>query len=119
MGLFCIVVGLSIVSQKKLLGEIAKELEHNQAFRYFLGVVSLTLGLLVVLTHNVWNNGFLAFVVTLIGWLMVARGVFAMFVSHTALVKFVHMLRVKELSWMYGTIIIILGVYLAVSGFSF
>jgi hypothetical protein len=115
MGLFCLVFGLSVITQKKVFVEVVREIENNRPYLYLLGLISLVLGLLVVLTHNIWTGSFLALVVTLIGWAMLIRGIFALFVSHHDIVKFIRFAKIEKFHWLYGFIVLVIGLYLTYS----
>jgi len=93
------------------------ELVKSPALLYILGFISLLLGLLVVLTHDVWNAGFLPLIVTLLGWIMVLRGVSALFISHGTLMRWIRLARIEQLAWLYAAILLVFGAYLTYAGF--
>jgi hypothetical protein len=61
LGLFCLVLGASLF-QKKVFAEVVDDIVSNRALMYMVGVISLGLGLMVVLSHNIWNQGLLPLV---------------------------------------------------------
>lgn len=117
IGIFCLVVGAAILVQKKDFVAIVDELVKSPALLYILGFISLLLGLLVVLTHDVWNAGFLPLIVTLLGWIMVLRGVSALFISHGTLMRWIRLARIEQLAWLYAAILLVFGAYLTYAGF--
>jgi hypothetical protein len=90
IGLFCLI--LASLLRKKVFAEVVDDIIASRALLYLVGVISLLLGLLVVLTHNFWYGGFLPVVVTLI--------------------------KVKELSWLFAIIFLVMGAYLTYAGFT-
>jgi hypothetical protein len=44
-------------------------------------IISLAVGLAMILGHNVWSGGALPVVVTLVGWLILAKGLMLLFVT--------------------------------------
>ena len=48
-------------------------------------IISLAVGLAMILGHNVWSGGALPVVVTLVGWLILAKGLMLLFVTPDAL----------------------------------
>jgi hypothetical protein len=52
IGLFCLVLGASLF-RKKIFAEVVDDIIANRALMYLVGVISLGLGLMVVLTHNI------------------------------------------------------------------
>ena len=50
-------------------------------------IISLALGLAMILGHNVWSGGALPVVVTLVGWLILAKGLLLLFLTPEALTE--------------------------------
>ena len=48
-------------------------------------IISLALGLALILGHNVWSGGALPVVVTLVGWLILAKGLVLLYLAPDAL----------------------------------
>jgi hypothetical protein len=117
MGVVCVLVSLAILLRKKVFIEVIHDVENNQALIFALGIISVVLGLLVVITHNFWQLGFLPLLITLIGWVMLIRGVLAIFVPQQIIKSFLRWARIEKLSWLYGLIILVIGLYLTYSGF--
>lgn len=118
IGLFCLVFAASMIFRKKVVVEVIKELRKDRALLYIIGNISLILGLLIVLVHNIWNDGLLALVVTVIGWALVLRGVVAMFVQDKTVKKAVRLARIEEYPEMYALIFVFIGAYLTAAGFA-
>jgi hypothetical protein len=116
IGLFCLVLGASLF-RKKIFSEVVDDIVANRALLYLVGVISLGLGLMVVLTHNIWNAGLLPLIVTIIGWAMVLKGIFATYVSRDTIAHWSRSFKVKELSWLFGIIFLVIGAYLTYGGF--
>src|SRR5215471_10798892 len=51
------------------------------------GMISLAIGLAMVLGHNVWSGGALPVVVTLVGWLILAKGLLLLVIAPDALAQ--------------------------------
>ena len=83
-----------------------------------VGIVLLLLGLSVVLTHNIWNAGFLPLVITLIGWVLILRGILSMFVPGYGIARMISWLKVEEFSWLYAILVLVIGAYLTWAGFT-
>ena|SRR5665213_3347243 len=115
IGLFCLIIGLSLL-QKRVFVEVVDSLLTSRGLMYIVGIISLILGLLVVLTHNIWNGGTLALVITLIGWAMILKGTFALFLSHDTLTSLVHSSKLKKHPWVFGIVLLLIGMYLTYAG---
>src|ERR1700688_3104948 len=44
-------------------------------------IISLAIGIAMILGHNVWSGGALPVVVTLVGWLILAKGLLLLFLT--------------------------------------
>lgn len=76
----------------------------------------LALGLLIVITHNVWVTDW-AVVVTIIGWLMVVEGIMNMVLPHGVIERMIKYFNKPKWYVVGGIFSIMVGVYLA--SFSF
>ena len=116
MGIYCLVVGASMFFQKKDFIRVVDEMAHSRAMLYILGFIALLLGLLVVLTHNIWTAGTLPLVVTLFGWVILLKGIFMMFTSYESTVKLIRAVKLEQITWLYVLILLVLGAYLTYAG---
>ena len=118
LGVFCIVVSLPMLFRKKEFVRVVNDMLGSPALLYFAGVVALLMGLAVVLVHNIWNQGAVAFIVTLIGWLAVLKGVFILLMPDDGFSRWVRMIKMEAFAIPYGIVLLILGIYLAHAGFT-
>jgi hypothetical protein len=81
IGLFSILVSLSLVTHKQATVDTLTALIHNPPLLLTFGMVWLIAGLAMVLSHNVWSGGALTIIVTLVGWLFLIRGLLLLFLS--------------------------------------
>lgn len=81
IGLYCIVVGLSMMTRRQAMLGTVNGLLQNPSMMLILGVIALGAGLAMVLAHNIWSGGTLAVVVTIIGWLTLIKGLLFLFLS--------------------------------------
>jgi hypothetical protein len=82
-----------------------------------MGVLATAAGMAIVLVHQVWRGGTLPVVVTLLGWMILLRGIVLLLLSQPATVRFVAWFRFDELFYLYLGFAVALGVYLAILGF--
>lgn len=78
LGVWLILTGLFYLTQKDFIRKVAKDLYGNGAVLVFSGMFNLVIGLLIVLSHNVWVAGW-EVVVTIIGWFLLIRGIVRLF----------------------------------------
>jgi len=73
IGLYCILIGLSMMTRGQATVETVTALLQNSAMTLILGVITLAAGLAMVLAHNIWSGSALAVVVTLVGWMALIK----------------------------------------------
>ena len=81
IGLYCLLGGLSMMSHKQLTVEGVTALLQNPSLMLLLGFITLGASLALVLAHNLWWNGTLAAIITLIGWLALIKSLLFLFLS--------------------------------------
>jgi hypothetical protein len=81
-------------------------------------MISLAIGLAMILGHNVWLGGLLPVVVTLVGWLILAKGLLLLFVTPEALTEFFERMQYGEHMYLYVAPSLVIGLYLTWAGFT-
>jgi hypothetical protein len=117
LGLFIIVVTLSMLTHRQSSLETVSLLVHDRPLVLILGLIGLAAGLAIVLSHNVWSGGVLPVLVTLVGWMTMFRGALVLFLSPDGLLNLVEIVRLESLFSVYMTVALILGVFLTYAGF--
>jgi putative exporter of polyketide antibiotics len=118
IGLYCILVGLSMMTHSQATVETVTALLQNPSMTLILGVITLAAGLAMVLAHNIWAGGTLVVVVTLVGWMALVKSLFFLFLPpETETRLFLQQLHYQQLFYLYGAISLALGVYLTYGGF--
>ncbi len=118
IGLYSILVSLSMVTHKRAAVETVTVLVHNSPLLFIVGLITLVAGLAMILGHNVWSGGALPVIVTLIGWLTLIKSLLFLFLSPEAAVGFfLGGLHYEQLFYLYAAISLVLGVYLTYGGF--
>jgi uncharacterized membrane protein len=117
LGLFSIVLGLAMIGRRQEMVAAVDALTHNPTLLLVVGLIALGIGLAMVLAHNVWSGGVLSVVVTLIGWLILLRGLVLLFLPAAMVATLFEALHFARLSYFYASIALSLGIYLALAGF--
>jgi len=118
IGLYCILVGLSMMTHSQATVETVTALLQNPSMTLILGVITLAAGLAMVLAHNIWAGGTLVVVVTLVGWMALVKSLFFLFLPPEMETRlFLQQLHYQQLFYLYGAISLALGVYLTYGGF--
>ena len=95
---------------------IVKSCVQNRALLFLVEILGLAAGLAMVLGHNIWSNGLLALIVTLIGWVTLIRSIILLFLSPEAIGRFVKAVRYEQNYYLFTAIPLLVGLYLTVEG---
>jgi len=118
LGLYYIFAALAMILHKQSFVETITALVYNSSVIFLVGVITVLVGLALVLAHNVWSRGALAVVVTVIGWITLAKGLLLLFLTPGIQAELFLKLHYASLFYVYAAICLVLGVYLAYGGFT-
>ena len=118
IGLYCILVALAMIMHRQATVETVTALVRSAPLMFLLGVMTLAAGLAMVLVHNVWSGSAWTVVVTVVGWLALAKGLLFIFLPPPMEARFfLGQLHYEQLFYVYAAISLLLGVFLAYGGF--
>jgi uncharacterized membrane protein len=81
-------------------------------------IISLAMGIAMVHGHNVWSGGALPVVVTLVGWLILAKGLLLLFLAPEAVSGMFEQMRYAEHYYLFLAPALVIGLYLTWAGFT-
>ena len=81
-------------------------------------IISLAAGVAMILGHNVWSGGALPVVVTLVGWLILAKGIVLLLVTPDVLQQIFDHMQYGEHYYLYLAPSLVIGLYLTWAGFT-
>jgi uncharacterized protein YjeT (DUF2065 family) len=73
-GVTFIVIGASMLKNPESIKKILDEIEHSNVSLFLSGLISLVIGCLLVVLHNVWEISS-SLIITLIGWSGLLKGI--------------------------------------------
>ena len=117
LGLGIILTVLGMVANKQTAVETMSELFSQPALMWVTGVFTMFLGLAIVLAHNRWSGGALPIIVTLYGWLVLAKGLMFVWLPASAEQAFYGSLHFGEYFYLYFVVSLAVGAYLTYGGF--
>lgn len=117
IGLFFILVALSMFVHKQSFIATLPRLISDRPLVLIIGMIASVAGLAMVLAHNVWSGGVLPIVVTIVGWIILIRGLLLLFLSPEALATIFEAIHFEDLFYIYAAISLALGLYLTYAGF--
>jgi vacuolar-type H+-ATPase subunit I/STV1 len=89
---------------------------YDRALAFTYGLITLAIGLAIVTTHNVWRGGLLPAVVTIVGWLLLVRGVALQAIPPEWAQAVLQALHFEPLYYVYLAVPLALGAYLTIAG---
>jgi hypothetical protein len=84
----------------------------------FYAITSLAIGSAMILGHNVWSGGALPVVVTLVGWLIFAKGLLLVLVTPQTLPRLFGEMQYGAHAPLFLAPSLLIGLYLAWAGFT-
>jgi hypothetical protein len=117
IGLFAILLAITLITHRQATLVSLAALGRNPPLLFIFGMVWLAVGLAIVLGHNVWSGGTWPVVLTLIGWLILIRGLLFLFLPPAASISLFTGLPFGLLFYLYTVIFLVFGLYLTYSGF--
>lgn len=118
LGLFTLITSFwLLVERQSALSTIPALLVDRPAMVIF-AVIALAGGLAIILAHNIWSGGALPILVTLIGWVMLIRGVLFLFLPPEATLQILAAMQFGRFFYIYLTIPFVLGMYLTYLSFT-
>jgi len=118
IGLFALILAVAMLADKPNGVALYRAIAQDHAMLFVLGLIGTVAGLAIVLAHQVWSGGALPVMVTLVGWIMLVRGVAILFLAPAATVRLLDWLRLDDWFYFYLSLPLVLGLYLTVRAFA-
>jgi hypothetical protein len=116
IGLYFLVIGLHMALRGKELRLMFEAFAENRPLTYLTSVFALILGLLLVVSHNVWVAGW-PVIVTLLSWLVLIKAIAYLLLPFSAMAGVVKAFNRPAWFTAGGAITAGFGVFLAAKGF--
>lgn len=111
MGLFMIIaVAALFVRGPAIIYDAAAD----RQIMFVWALISLAIGIAFVLGHNKWSGGALTVSVTVVGWLVLLKGLVLLFLPTDSLMN---SLQYRDHAWFYLLPATLIGVWLTFAGF--
>jgi len=118
LGLYFVIGAVICLVKNKDIRKLVDSFADNVGLLYVTGIFTVILGLMMVVSHNIWDNSWRV-VITLIGWFILLKGLAWLFLPKKMMFKFAKSFRWNQ-EWytVVAIIMAIFGLYLASKGFS-
>jgi hypothetical protein len=118
IGLFTLILSLAEAMHRAAIVAIADELINVPALLLISGMCTLLAGLAMVLSHNIWTGGATPVVVTVVGWVLLVRGIVFVAISPDMAAEMLERVHFADYYYYYVTVSLCLGLFLTFTGFS-
>jgi hypothetical protein len=118
LGLFTLITSFWLLTERQTTISTIPALLGNRPVMVVFAIIALAGGLAIVLGHNAWSGGALPILVTLIGWVMLIRGVLFLFLPPEATLHILAAMQFERFFYVYLAIPFVLGIYLTFLAFS-
>ena len=116
IGPMMLVMGLFVVFNPERIRRVGREFLDSEALIFMSGVITLTVGLAIVVAHNVWEANWRA-LITLIGWIAVVAGIARLGLPDAMRTLWEAMLEETFMTAVPGALMVVIGGYLSYHGY--
>lgn len=115
-GLCYLIIGAGFVFNRRAFQQVMEDFCKNAALVFLGGMIALVIGVVIILTHNVWVANWTV-MITVIGWLGLIKGIW-MIVFPNSVSKFMQVYQKNEsLPIIHSIVALVLGAVLTFFGF--
>lgn len=116
IGLYLVIQSIVLMVRLKEMQEIVRELIHNRPVLLIISLIATMVGLLLVVSHNVWEANWRV-IVTIFGWGILVKGILYMALPIENMDRLTKKFNTR--GWYIGGGIgsLIIGLYLVFKGF--
>lgn len=111
MGWYMVVMSLILFFKQNYLKLVVADIMTEKGLFFIVAIMTFILGLLLVVSHNIWMMGW-PVLVTILSWLVLLGGLIRLFFPETVQRIWENAFNNSLLMRVIGVIILILGVYL-------
>jgi hypothetical protein len=115
IGLFIVLLIAALLLRESAMVQTAMA---DKSLMFTYAIIGLALGLAMILGHNIWSGGALPVIVTLVGWLILAKGLLLLFLTPEALTQLFERMQYGEHIYLYVAPSLVIGLYLTWAGFT-
>lgn len=115
LGIYLLIMSIAMLVNKRYYQEAAIAMLQNSGVLFLTAIVTLVLGVLLVVFHNVWVSDWRV-IITILAWLGLIKGIVRMFFPKQ-IVKWSNAIQNDRVYFISLGICLVLGVYLAYKGF--
>ena len=115
MGLYLTIISIAMFYNAKSFAERIQGFREDSPLMLFVTIVSLIVGLIIIVFHNVWVWDWRV-IITLLGWITVVRSIIYLFCP-SVISKFIGLFESTTAVYIAGGVALVLGLILDYYGF--
>ncbi|KTD21774.1 hypothetical protein [Legionella londiniensis] len=117
IGWYCVILSLVMIFRQEQIKAIFQQIASEQALLFIVGIMTLILGLLLVISHNVWKMRW-PLLITLLSWLTLISGIVRLIYPEIGIEAALWWF--ENTSWLIfaATIYLLIGIYLLYKAYS-
>lgn len=116
LGLYLLIIALAMLVNAKNIRALLAE-SNNTSFVFLTGTIALIIGVLLVVTHNIWEADWKV-LITILGWLTLIKGIVRLFFPEYVLRMTARFVQNSRAYFVIDVILLIVGIYLSYVGFA-
>ncbi|MBU1726052.1 MAG: hypothetical protein KJ880_00250 [Candidatus Omnitrophica bacterium] len=115
-GLCYLIIGAGFLFNRKAFEQVMEDFCKNAAVVFYGGLLALVIGVVIILTHNVWAANWTV-IITIIGWLALIKGIWLIVFPNTVYKFMQAYQKNKSMQIIHPIVALILGAILSFLGF--
>lgn len=116
LGLYMVIIGIGAFLTSSRFNAIMQEMVREPVAMLLMGVVTLILGILLVVSHNFWDPAWYI-VITLLAWIIFLKGVANIWFPQATLSRIDRISKHPSVCYIAGLVNLLIGLYLCYFGF--
>ena len=117
-GLYTLIISVWMLVNKQAAIVTIPAMLADRPLMLIIAIIALIGGLAMVLGHNIWSGGTLPILVTVLGWVILIRGVLFLFLSSGETRGLLEAMQFERFFYAYLSIPLVLGAGLTYIAFS-
>lgn len=111
IGWYLVIVGLFLLVRRQTLQGVMADFISQRSLVFLLAIITLILGLLMVVSHNIWVMGW-PVIITILSWLVLIGALIRLFFPDCAIKMGENALKHPNRLIISGIIMLLIGLYL-------
>lgn len=111
LGPYMIIMAIAMSLNAKRVKALLTD-KANVSFMLVSGMLAVVFGLMIVVTHNLWEANWKV-IITVIGWLALIKGIVRLFFPEHTMKSISNMIRKKKAFHVTAFVILLIGAYLS------